>query len=161
MKRAGKRRGLRLNPKLKVGRQAVDRLLGGTDADEMPGPIGWAKWSKTAVPRSAARTRASGKTYSTGSRSVQIESRGQQAAKGYGQPLGSALPLGGAAGFGIRISTRGARMSADGGAVQRDEDELISLPTFLLSDRRGAATRSACTSISSLDISSSFRLRSS
>src|ERR1700682_5549518 len=55
-------------------------------------------------------------------------------------------------GLEFAFSTRGARMSADGGAVQRDEDELISLPTSLLSDRRGAATRSACTSISSLDI---------
>ena len=49
-------------------------------------------------------------------------------------------------GFGLAFSTRGARMSADG-AVQRDEGELSSLPTFLSSDRRGAANRSACTSI--------------
>jgi hypothetical protein len=80
-----------------------------------------------------------------------------KAANGYYERF--LLPLSGAGGLNVGIY--GKWNLACAGAVERAEGSLFSLPASLSSDRMGAATRNAFTSIFSLAISSSFSLRTS
>ena len=78
----------------------------------------------------------------------------------YGQPWGLSSDSAAWAGRGLAFTACGTWMRCDR-TGERADVGLLSLPTCSSSDNRGATTRNASTSISSLDSSNSFCLRTS